>query len=109
MMTIQAGEFWIADIPFTDGQGSKRRPTLILWLDGQDVVVAAVTSATPRSPTDLALEEWSSGGLRVPSTVRLSRLDCLENSLLVSRLGRVSVADGQQIKSIWASHVKPAF
>jgi len=24
-MIIQAGELWVADIPFTDGSGSKRR------------------------------------------------------------------------------------
>ena len=45
MMTIQPGEFWVADIPFTDGSASKKRPVLVLWLDGQDMVVAAVTSA----------------------------------------------------------------
>ncbi len=33
-MTIQAGEFWVADIPFTSGGGSKKRPVLVLWLDG---------------------------------------------------------------------------
>ncbi len=32
-MTIKAGEFWVADIPFTSGGGSKKRPILILWLD----------------------------------------------------------------------------
>lgn len=45
MMTIQAGDFWVADIPFTDGSGSKKRPVLVLWPDGNDAVVAAVTSA----------------------------------------------------------------
>ena len=46
MMTIQPGEFWVADIRYTDGQGSKRRPDLVLWLEGPDAVVAAVTSTT---------------------------------------------------------------
>lgn len=77
-MAIQPGDFWVADIPFTDGSGSKKRPVLVLWLDGLDTVVAAVTSAAPRSPTDVSLADWKAAGLRVPSTVRLSRLDCLE-------------------------------
>ena len=47
-MTILPGEFWIAEISFTGGAGSEKRPVLVLWLDGQDVVVAAVTSAKPR-------------------------------------------------------------
>lgn len=108
-MPIQAGEFWVADIPFTSGSGSKKRPVLILWLDGQDAVVAAVTSAAPRSPTDVPLADWQSAGLRVPSTVRLSRLDCLEQMLLIYKLGSISPADASQIKGIWSAHVKPAF
>lgn len=29
-MTIQPGELWIADILFTDGSASKKRPVLVL-------------------------------------------------------------------------------
>jgi mRNA interferase MazF len=109
MMTIRPGDFWVADILFTDGSASKKRPVLVLWLDGQDVVVAAVTSAAPRMPTDVLLGNWRASGLRVPSTVRLSRLDCLEQSLLVFRLGHVSLADAQRLKDVWAMHIKPQF
>jgi mRNA interferase MazF len=56
-MTIQAGEFWIADIPFTNGLSSKKRPVLILWLDGKDAIVAVVTSAPPRTQTDVLVIE----------------------------------------------------
>jgi mRNA interferase MazF len=108
-MTIQAGEFWVADIPFTDGSGSKRRPVLVLWLDAMDVVAAVVTTAPPRSNTDVALADWQTSGLRAASTVRLSRLDCLEQSLLIARIGTVSAADSQAIKQVWANEVKPDF
>lgn len=50
---ILAGEFWLANIPYTDQSASKKRPVLVLWLDGADAVVAAVTSAPPRSATDV--------------------------------------------------------
>jgi mRNA interferase MazF len=108
-MTIQAGEFWLADIPFTDGSASKRRPVLVLWVDGLDVVVVVVTSAVPRSPTDVALADWKAAGLRVPSTVGLSRLDCLEQSLLIRRLGVISSADATILKAVWDQFVKPQF
>ena len=39
-MTIRPSDFWVAEIPFTDGSASKKRPALVLWLDGQDTVVA---------------------------------------------------------------------
>jgi mRNA interferase MazF len=108
-MTLQAGEFWLADIPYTSGAASKVRPVLVLWLDGLDVVVAVVTTASPRTLTDFALADWKSAGLRAPSTVRLSRLDCLEQSLLFHRLGALAASDAQQIKSMWDLHVKPQF
>lgn len=108
-MTIRPGEFWIADIPFTNRGNSKKRPVLVLWLDALDVVVAAVTSAEPRSAFDVELTDWKPSGLRRTSTVRLSRIDCLEQSLLVGRIGAISTADGERIKEIWVRHVKPQF
>jgi mRNA interferase MazF len=93
MTTIKAGELWIAEITFTDGSASKKRPVLTLWTDGDDVVVAAVTSSQPRSHTDVVLIDWTQSGLRVASTVRLSRLDCLERSVLLKKLGELSASD----------------
>lgn len=108
-MTIRPGELWVADIPYTDGKSIKRRPILVLWLDGEDIVVAAVTSAAPRTATDVALASWSKSGLRVPSTVRLSRLDCLEQSLLQRRLGTLQSKDAALIRDTWSRLIKPAF
>ncbi|WP_107668125.1 type II toxin-antitoxin system PemK/MazF family toxin [Cyanothece sp. BG0011] len=108
-MTIEAGEFWVAKIPFTNGISTKKRPVLVLWCDGEDVVVAVVTSASPRSPTDVLIQDWSISGLRVPSTVRLSRLDCLEKSLLLTKIGRVSQGDAQTIKKIWSLYIRLEF
>jgi mRNA interferase MazF len=108
-MTAQPGELWLADIRFTDSSASKIRPVLILWLDGLDAVVAAVTAAAPRSATDVVLADWRSAGLRKPSTIRLSRLDCLEQTLLFRRLGRLSTADGGRVRTTWDAQVKPQF
>jgi mRNA interferase MazF len=82
---------------------------LILWVDANDVVVAAVTSVQPRSASDVPLGDWSKAGLRVPSTVRLSRLDCLEQSVLRRRLGMVSQSDALELKRIWAKEIRLQF
>ena len=108
-MTIRPGEFWIAEILFTGGVGSKKRPVLVLWIDQKDVVVAAVTSAQARSLTDVELKEWKASGLRVASTVRLSRLDCLESSLLLGKIGQILHSDAQVIKDVWDLRIKPQF
>ncbi|BAZ25817.1 hypothetical protein NIES4073_67230 [Kalymmatonema gypsitolerans NIES-4073] len=108
-MTIQPGEFWVADIPFTSGGGSKKRPVLVLWLDGDDFVAAVVTSAKPRTQTDVPLNDWAASGLRVASTVRLSRLDCLEKSLLLVKIGQISESDAKQLNQVWDTYIKPQF
>jgi mRNA interferase MazF len=108
-MTPSPDEIWLAEIPFTDGSASKIRPVLILWLDAADVVVAAVTSALPRSPTDVILADWQLEGLRVASTARLSRLDCLEQILLRRKLGSLSAGDARKIKAVWNSRVQLRF
>lgn len=108
-MTIQPGDFWLANISFTNATGSKKRPILVLWLDAQDLVVAAVTSASPRSPTDVLLVDWQTSGLRGPSTVRLSRLDCLEQSLMLIKLGHLSAGDAQRIQQVWTNEIRLQF
>jgi mRNA-degrading endonuclease toxin of MazEF toxin-antitoxin module len=108
-MTISPGDLWIADIPFTDGSGSKKRPVLVLWLDGADAVVAAVTTAPARTVADLPLSDWKPSGLKAPSTVRLARLDCLEQSLLLRKLGRLSARNALEAHVVWKEHIKPAF
>ncbi len=109
MTIIQPGELWVADIPFTNGVKSKKHPVLILWLDGQDAMVAVVTSVQPRTPMDVSLDDWSSSGLRVAFTVRLACLDCLEQSLLFAKIARISDADAEKIKKVWQNYVMPQF
>ena len=105
----QPGEVWLADIPFTNGTASKLRPVLVLWTDAADVVVAAITSAQPRTPTDVALQNWAAAGLRVASTARMSRLDCLEQTLLRRRLGALTPADAGRVKLVWANEIRLRF
>lgn len=103
------GELWVAEISFTNGLATKLRPVLLLWEDGADVVISAVTSAPPRTVTDVELRDWKTSGLRVPSTIRLSRLDCLEKSLLRKCLGHLTAADAARLKLIWQAEIRPRF
>jgi len=77
-------EIWLANIPFTDGRASKIRPVLVLWLDAADCVVSAVTSAPPRSPSDVSLVDWQAAG-------------------------KLSIADAIQLKRVWAQQIQLHF
>ncbi|GAL91195.1 growth inhibitor [Microcystis aeruginosa NIES-44] len=63
----------------------------------------------PRTQTDISLKDWANSGLRVPSTVRLSRLDCLEKNLLLAKLGRISNEDAISLLKVWDDYIKPQF
>ena len=78
-------------------------------MDGEDVVAAAVTSAKPRRQTDVFLNDSSVRGLRVASTVSLSRLDCWEKSLLLAKIGQISQPDAAAVKQVWKLYVKAQF
>ena len=109
MTTIRPGDVWLAEIWFTDGSAAKTRPVPILWLDGKDAVGAAVTSSMPRSVSDVSLKDWRACGLRVQSTVRLSRLDCLEQSIFLVQLGHVTADDARSIIDTWSEHIQLRF
>jgi mRNA interferase MazF len=108
-MIIKAGEFWVAEIKYTNGIDSKKRPALVLWVDGRDAIVAAVTSAPPRTNTDVLLSQWAESGLKVASTVRLARLDCLEQSLFRKKIGQLSEDDAMRLKKVWKESISLEF
>ena len=81
----------------------------VLWTDAADVVVSAITSAQVRSTTDVASHNLAAAGLRVASTVRLSRLDCLEQVLLRRRLGILDRIDAEQLQRVWANEIRLRF
>jgi mRNA interferase MazF len=99
------GELFVARVTFTNGATSKRRPVLVLWVDGSDSVVAVVTTAAPRTAADVALADWQAEGLVRPSTVRLARLDTFNASLLVRRIGVITRADAATVTAAWNQHM----
>jgi mRNA interferase MazF len=40
---------------------------------------------------------------------RLSRLDCLAQSLLIARIGAISSNDASAVKQTWSGYVQPQF
>lgn len=103
---FQPGDIWIADMPFAQGTGSKSRPVLVLWVDLQDAVVAIITTAAPRTASDVVLADWAAAGLLRQSTVRLKRLGAVEGSRLSTQIGRVSKKDAKRLNAAWAKHLK---
>jgi mRNA interferase MazF len=83
---------------------TKRRPAIVLSSAAYhaarpDVLVGLVTSQTAKakSAMDHAIVDWSSAGLRVLSSFRVY-LATLPQSSIISKMGRLSVADWQAVQ-----------
>jgi len=82
------GDVLLASLIFTGGQGSKRRPVLVVYDFGDaDLLVLPVTSHSARVSAEVVLVEWRAAGLKLPSTVRLEKLATIEKTCVARKLG----------------------
>jgi len=78
----------LAWLTFTDGQGTKRRPVLVVLDFGDDdLLVVPITSQPARGPSDVSLSDWQSAGLKLPSTVRVEKLATIGKTCVARKLG----------------------
>ena len=106
--SFKSGDIVSVQFPYSDLQGNKRRPGLVLHADNKDLLLARITSRPPLTPSDAALAQWTESGLPRASTVRLTKLASIDQGLIHRRLGRLQPADAttvlQNLKS-WVHHL----
>jgi mRNA interferase MazF len=104
MHAHKQGEVLLAWLVFSDGQGTKRRPVLVVHDFGDDdLLVAPITSQRARTTADLALSNWPSAGLKLPSTVRVEKLATISKSCVARKLGALPSAELVRVKETLAS------
>ena len=100
MGTFRSGELVLLSFPYSDVQGVRRRPALVLLDTGdEDIIVAKVTSQMARSPFDVELAGWQQAGLLLPSAVRLDKLATLAKRLVERSLGNLNHSDWESVRS----------
>ncbi len=93
------GEVLLSLLAFSDAQGAKRRPVLVVRDFGDDdLLVVPVTSHPMRTATDVVLNQWSEAGLKLPSTVRMEKFTTVEKSCIARKLGGLSPNDFALVK-----------
>ena len=97
MTECKVGDIVSVEFPFSDLQGQKRRPGLVLAADANDVLLARLTTHPPRDAHDIALQDWASAGLPKASTVRLTKLATVDRRLLHHRIGQMQHGDAQAV------------
>jgi len=93
---IKRGEIVLLSFPFTDLQTTKVRPALVVSSDSfnkisRDAVFIFITSKPYNEPFDIRLDKQDTSfrttRLKVSSTLRASKIMCLEQGLVKSHLG----------------------
>src|SRR3989338_1073559 len=97
MTECDTGDVVLLPFPFTDYTSFKQRPALVIsspeWNGARtDVIVVAISSKTGHSKFEYVLNgrEQKSGGLRMPSVVRLGNIYTIEKRLVREIIGAFS-------------------
>ncbi len=93
------GDVLIINFPFSDGQGSKRRPVMVLKdTNDKDILVAKITSQSYNTSFDTTLQDWTQAGLLSPSVIRIHKIQTLQSSLIFGHIGRLTSTDLKTVK-----------
>jgi mRNA interferase MazF len=106
-MSFRRREIVLADIPYSDRSGSKRRPVLVVSTDANNAVIddhilAAISSTTRRGAfthvfVDPSTPEGRGSGLLHPSYIQCENLFTLDRQFIVRSLGQLSAVPLQQV------------
>jgi mRNA interferase MazF len=101
MTKYKVGDIVSVEFPFSDFQGQKRRPGLVLISSDMDLLVARVTTHPPRDSFDVLLNHWAEIGLPRASTVRLAKLATIDVRLVHHAIGHLLPADAEAVAISW--------
>lgn len=95
---MKKGDLLSVEFPFSDMRELKRRPALVVAVEGHDVTVAFITrNLGARQPYAVVLQPSIANRLRQASLLRVLKLVTLDSSLVYGRLGELTAAELQQV------------
>lgn len=101
MTKYKRGDIVLVDFGFSEGTGSKKRPTLIISSDNyhngrQEVIIEAITGNIKRALFgDTKIDKWKEAGLLCPSLVT-GIIRTIKDSMIVHKLGVLLEQDLQK-------------
>jgi len=87
------GDIVVVPFPFSDLSRSKRRPALVVQhFDGEDLLLAQITSKTVRDHLAIPLSEneFETGSLNKPSNIRTNKLFTCSRNLILYKIGSLN-------------------
>lgn len=84
------GDIILVPFPFTDLNGNKLRPALILIETNLDLTVSFITTQLQwQESTDMLLKPDNYNGIKKPSIIRLSKIATIDRTLAVGKIGSI--------------------
>lgn len=91
----------LIEFPHADLQQTSKRPALVLYDSGDmDILVARITTQIYTTETDYKILKWKESGLLAESSIRLSKQATIEKQYITKKLGKLSVSEIENIKTI---------
>jgi len=87
------GDIVVIPFPFSDLSQSKKRPALVIAsLDGEDIILAQITSKNKYDAYAIEItgKDFIEGGLKVSSNVRANKLFTASKGLILYKVGRIN-------------------
>ena len=103
MINYNRGDILLVKFTFSEGEGAKHRPTLLLSTKDynnsrQELIVAAITSNLKRRLVgDTKINNWEKAGLLYPSLVT-AIIRTIKKNMVDHKLGKLSHNDFQAVK-----------
>lgn len=88
------GDIVLVSFPFTNYQGTKRRPAVVFFSTEEDVTVCFITSKIfQERETDLLVKPDKENNLKKQSLIRINKIATLEIVLVRGKIGRLAQSD----------------
>lgn len=82
--------------------GAKKRPALVILDAGDDdIVLAPITTSPRKGKGDYKIKDWKESGLLMESWIRLAKIACLTKSDVEKVFGRITAKDKNNLASVW--------
>ena len=103
---IKKYEFWWAHVKYEDCDNIETRPVLVIGNAAYVMALKATKSDRGNEGTELRLYYWKEAGLKVETSIRLSKVLKLHESDMVERIGAMDDRDRLRLEMRLAANVQ---
>jgi mRNA interferase MazF len=98
---IKKGDIVLVSFPFTNLEGNKRRPAVILFVGELDVVAVFITSRI-NNPTsfEMLINPSKNNQLKKPSLIKTTKVCALDKKLIKGKLGSLTLEEREKLSAM---------